>query len=172
LEEELKSLRRLRGDLPGMIEHYRDIDHSAFRGARTRPGLQQLDDHRGSYRQVIVPKLSCFGRSVKELVKLFDLFDREGITLVLLDMNSDTSRGQGQLLRRIMAAFAEYESDVRDYTRANKSLRDLQGRPLNLGGPAPYGYRRVERSYEAHPDVLAAVQRRRGWRNHGAATRG
>ena len=53
----------------------------------------------------------------------FDLFDGDGIALVFLDMNIDTCTSQGRLLRNIMAAFAEYESDVKsDYARANDRM--------------------------------------------------
>ena len=42
----------------------------------------------------MIPKLSRFGRSVSELVRLFDLFDGNGISLVFLDMNIDSSRAR------------------------------------------------------------------------------
>jgi DNA invertase Pin-like site-specific DNA recombinase len=117
---------------------YSDIDYSAFRGARTRPSLEQLVERRKDYSAVIVPKLSRFGRSMKELVRLFGLFDADRVPLVFLDMNLDTSTSQGRLLRHILAAFAEYESDVKaDYTRATHRRIRAEGRPW---GTAPYGY--------------------------------
>jgi DNA invertase Pin-like site-specific DNA recombinase len=121
---------------------YSDIDYSAFRGAKPRPSLEQLVSDRHRYSAVIIPKLSRFGRSVKELVRLFDVFDGDGIPLVFLDMNLDTSTSQGRLLRHIMSAFAEYESDVKaDYARANHRRIRAEGRPW---GVAPFGYRRGE----------------------------
>ena len=96
---------------------YSDIDYSAFRGAKPRPSLEQLVADRSNYSAIIVPKLSRFGRSMKELIRLFDVFDSDRIPLVFLDMNLDTSTSQDRLLRRILAAFAEYESDVKaDYS--------------------------------------------------------
>ncbi len=69
------------------------------------------------FSAIIVPKLARFGRSVMDLVELFELFDHDRVALVFLDMNIDTSPSQGPLL---MAAFAEYESDVKaDYARAS-----------------------------------------------------
>jgi DNA invertase Pin-like site-specific DNA recombinase len=59
---------------------------------------------RHAYGAVIVPKLSRFGRSMKELIRLFDVFDSDHIPLVFLDMNLDTSTSQGRLLRHILAA--------------------------------------------------------------------
>lgn len=124
---------------------YSDIDYSAFRGAKARPSLEELVADRKSYSAIIVPKLSRFGRSVKDLVALFEQFDRDGIALIFLDMNIDTSTSQGRLLRHIMAAFAEYESDVKaDYARANYRHAMQQGRTWGL---PPFGYRAENKRY-------------------------
>ncbi len=121
---------------------YSDIDYSAFRGAKQRPSLTELVEARHDYSAVVIPKLSRFGRSMKEVIRLFDVFDTDGIPLVFLDMNLDTSTSQGRLLRHILAAFAEYESDVKsDYTRANIRRAAEAGRPH--GYIAPFGYSRV-----------------------------
>jgi DNA invertase Pin-like site-specific DNA recombinase len=54
---------------------------------------------------------------VSELVRLFDLFDSDDISLVFLDINGDSSTSQGRLVRHVMAAFTDYESDVSQTTR-------------------------------------------------------
>lgn len=127
-------------------EVFSDIDFSAFRGARPRPSLELLKRRRREFSAVIVPKLSRFGRSVKDLATLFDLFEDDGVTLVFLDIGLDTSTSQGRLLRNIMSSFAEYESDVRaDYFRAAAENRARRGLPS--GGWMPYGYRRARDGY-------------------------
>jgi site-specific DNA recombinase len=121
-----------------LAEVFSDIDRSGFRGATPRPALEELVRRRLEFSAVVVPKLARFGRSMKDLVELFDLFDRDGVSLVFLDMNIETSTSQGRLLRHIMAAFAEYESDVKaDYARANHRLARAEGRPWGL---PPFGY--------------------------------
>lgn len=136
---------------------YSDVDYSAFRGAKSRPSLDELVERRKEYSAVIVPKLSRFGRSMKELIRLFGLFDADHIPLVFLDMNLDTSTSQGRLLRHILAAFAEYESDVKaDYTRANHRRVRAEGRPW---GMAPYGLRKGPEpsSWEIEPETGVVV---------------
>jgi DNA invertase Pin-like site-specific DNA recombinase len=119
-------------------EVFSDLDHSGFRGAKPRPALEELVRRRLEFSAVVVPKLARFGRSMRDLVELFDLFDRDGVSLVFLDMNVDTATSQGRLLRHVMAAFAEYESDVKgDYARANHRLARAQGLPWGL---PPFGY--------------------------------
>jgi DNA invertase Pin-like site-specific DNA recombinase len=86
------------------------------------PGLEDLKQQRRRFSTVIVPKLSRFGRSVSELVQLFDLFDADDVALVFLDLNVDSRTSYGRLLRHVVAAFAEYKSDVRG-SRRNLSRR-------------------------------------------------
>ena len=137
-------------------EIFSDIDYSGRRDSKTRPGLEALKQRRYEFAAVVVPKLSRFGRSVRDLVQLFELFDRDGIALVFLDMNLDSSTSQGRLLRYVMAAFAEYESDVKsDYARANQDHRVRLGLPK--GGPAPYGYVNSEKSLAIDPPRAAVV---------------
>lgn len=139
---------------------YKDIDASGYRGSKPRPGFEALKLDHLDYSAVIVPKLARFGRSMKELVELFDLFDNDGVSLVFLDMNIDTSTSQGRLLRHIMAAFAEYESDVKaDYARANHRLARAKGLPWGL---PPFGYipDRATRSYrikEPEAEMVRAI---------------
>src|ERR687891_2835995 len=136
-----------------LVEIFSDIDYSGYNKSEKRPALNELVRRRHEFSAVIIPKLSRFGRSLKHLTRLFDTFDSDGIALVFLDLGMDTSTSQGRLLRNIMAAFAEYESDVRgDYTRANIRRVLQQGRPF--GGPAPYGYiyDRVDRTYYPQPE--------------------
>jgi DNA invertase Pin-like site-specific DNA recombinase len=59
-------------------------------------------------------------------------------------MNIDSSTSQGRLLRHVMAAFAEYESDVKsDYARTNYALLSRAERAW--GGRPPSGDRDVPR---------------------------
>lgn len=143
-QREIERYCRYRGLLIG--ELFSDIDFSAFRGARPRPSLELLKRRRREFSAVIVPKLSRFGRSVKDLATLFDFFENDGVALVFLDIGLDTSTSQGRLLRNIMSSFAEYESDVRaDYFRAAAENRAHRGLPS--GGWMPYGYRRERNGY-------------------------
>lgn len=155
-EEEITRYCAYKGVTLGAM--YKDIDASGYRGSRPRPGLEDLKLNHLNYSAVIVPKLARFGRSVKDLVALFELFDRSRVPLVFLDMNIDTSTSQGRLLRHIMAAFAEYESDVKaDYARSNHRLARSKGLAW---GRAPFGYilDRISHTFEISAPEAAAVR--------------
>jgi DNA invertase Pin-like site-specific DNA recombinase len=64
-----------------LTEVFSDIDYSAFRGAPARPALEELKRRRKEFSGVVVPKLSRFGRSVKDLIQLFEVFERDGVAL-------------------------------------------------------------------------------------------
>jgi DNA invertase Pin-like site-specific DNA recombinase len=107
--------------------------------SRARPALKELCDHRRTYAAVVVPKLSRFGRSMAHLFEMYTSFSEDGVDLIFLDVGVDSSTSQGKLLRNVMSAFAEYESDVRsDYAKTNAEHAARLGRP---NGMAPLGYR-------------------------------
>jgi DNA invertase Pin-like site-specific DNA recombinase len=140
-----------------LTEIFSDIDFSAFRGAGPRPALEELKGRRREFSAVVVPKLSRFGRSVKDLITLFEQFEGDGVSLVFLDIGLDTSTSQGRLLRHIMSAFAEYESDVRaDYFRAAQDDRARRGLPPT--GWIAFGYKRSSGTYVIHEPHAAIVR--------------
>jgi DNA invertase Pin-like site-specific DNA recombinase len=77
-----------------LVKTYSDIDYSGYRGSRPRPSLEALLKARKNYGAIVVPKLSRFGRSLTDLVKLFEIFDNDRIDLVFLDVGVDTSTSQ------------------------------------------------------------------------------
>ncbi|MFN2491086.1 MAG: recombinase family protein [Actinomycetota bacterium] len=149
----------------GCLQVFEDIDFSGRRGAKPRPALTELLERRHEFSAVITPKLTRFGRSLGDLYELFNRFDDDGIGLVFLDVEVDTRTAGGKLVRNIMAAFANYETDLiserwRDVARYLKK----NGR-RNGGFSTPLGYRydRVSKSYEIVPheaDVVREVFRR------------
>jgi DNA invertase Pin-like site-specific DNA recombinase len=76
-EDEIRRYRRYRQ--VDLIEVFSDIDYSGYRDAKPRPRLEELKVRKHEFSLIVVPKLSRFGRSVKDLVELFDHFDRSGV---------------------------------------------------------------------------------------------
>jgi DNA invertase Pin-like site-specific DNA recombinase len=144
-----------------LVKIFSDIDYSAFRGAKARPALEEFKARRAEFDAVIVPKLSRFGGSVKDLVRLFELFDRDGIALTFLDLNIDTSTSQGRLLHHILAAFAE--SDVKsDYSRQPPYDR-VRGSPTRLAGPLRLHRGRQAQGQDLRDRQAAWLGQRLGW---------
>jgi len=106
-----------------------------------RPELGRLLEavDRGDFDIVVIPKLDRFGRSVRQLHENFARLDRANVRLVSLTESIDTSTSVGRLLRAVLAALAEFESDtIGDRVASVTAARAASGK---AHGRAPYGYR-------------------------------
>lgn len=123
-----------------LAEVFSDVDYSGRRGAKARPGLEALLERRQEFSAVVVPKLSRFGRSLRDLAELFATFDDDGIGLIFLDVDVDSRSSTGRLVRNIMASLAEYEGDLigERWSDIHKHLA-REGR-VPGGTTLPYGF--------------------------------
>jgi len=132
------------------VELFEDIDFTGR--TQARPAFRQMLERRADFDLVIVPKLSRFGRNMKQNLETYDLLESDGIGLAFLDLRVDTTTGAGRLMRNIMTAMAEYESDLigERWKDTHRHLRS-QGRPTG-GTNTPYGYRysKETKTYEVH----------------------
>jgi site-specific DNA recombinase len=124
-----------------------------------RPELARLlaAVDRGETDVVVIPALSRFGRSVRSLHTNFERLDRAGVALVSLTESIDTGTSVGRLLRSVLAALAEFESDVLGERVASvTAARAAKGK---THGRTPYGYRPGPGGIESDP-VEAEIVRR------------
>lgn len=125
-----------------------------------RPQLSRLlaDVDAKAVDVVVIPKLDRFGRSVRQLHENFDRLDRSGVALVSLTESIDTSTSVGRLLRAVLAALAEFESDtIGDRVASVTAARAQSGK---AHGRAPFGYRPAGKDgIVIEPAEAAVVQR-------------
>jgi len=76
---------------------------------RHRPQLDRLLGSLDDVDAVIVPSLDRLGRSTRNLLELYDLFEDRGVALVSLRDNVDTSTPMGRMMRTVLSAVAEFE---------------------------------------------------------------
>ena len=101
---------------------------------RDRPELEKLLDRMTVGDTVVVESLSRLGRSTKDLIELTELFEQNGVHLVSLKEQIDTSTATGKLLFTLMSAIAQFERDViADRTREGLAAARARGR--NGGRP-------------------------------------
>lgn len=97
-----------------------------------RPGLDTLRQVVRSGDQVVIWKFDRLGRSVKDLVEIFNEFKNGGVQLVSLTEGIDTSTPMGQYTFHLCAAMAQMELDtMRERRQAGMALARARGR---LGG--------------------------------------
>lgn len=112
-----QQLSRLRVASPGALEF---VDLAASGRSEDRPSFLKLKAQieTGEISSVHAVKLDRLGRSAQSLLAFFELCGDRAVRVVVLDQAIDTSTSAGRLVRTVLAAVAEFESDlIRDRTR-------------------------------------------------------
>jgi DNA invertase Pin-like site-specific DNA recombinase len=127
-EASVRALAARHGDADVTI--LSDWDKSGRLGRAQRPGYDQLlraiED--GNAHAVYSYSLSRLARSVKELAALFDLCAQHGVALRVDRDSLDTSTASGKMHAHVLAAVAQFESDV-----ASERQRDRYAAKLAKG---------------------------------------
>lgn len=104
-------------------------------GAKSsRPELDRMLSLLRSGDTVVISSLDRLARSTKQLLELAERFDSDGVALVSLHENLDTSTPQGKFIYTVMAAMAEMERSLtrerqREGIEAAKARGESGGRP-------------------------------------------
>jgi len=111
-----------------------------------RPALQELlrDIKSGKIHAVIVTKLDRISRSLKDLLKLFELFHEHDIKFVSITQNIDSSGPFGRFMRDLLGLIAQLEREV----TAERVSGDMHHRAKLgkwNGGIIPFGYTTQQR---------------------------
>lgn len=83
---------------------------------------------------VVVTKLDRFGRSTADLVRILDLWEEKGITLVSLDDGVNTSTSMGRAMAKMIGIFAELENDRRR-ERTEEGIEKAREKGIEFGRP-------------------------------------
>ena len=78
-----------------------------------RPALQQCLNYLREGDTLVITKLDRLARSTLHLTQIADQLDKEGIELVVIDQNIDTTTPTGKLLFTMLGAIAEFENSLR-----------------------------------------------------------
>ena len=121
--------QRYRGwtELPN---RYDDGGHSG--SGLERPALAKLmqDIEAGQVDAVVIYKIDRLTRSLLDFVRLIDMFDRRGISLVSVSQAFDTSDSMGRMILNVLLTFSQFEREliaerVRDSIRTRTPKRKL-----------------------------------------------
>jgi site-specific DNA recombinase len=142
-----------------------DLDDIFEDGGRSgsdmdRPGLAAALARlaAGEAEVLIVAKLDRLSRSLADFASLVRISEVEGWGVVALDLGVDTTTPLGQLVRNIVASFAQFERDlIRERTMAGRLEKARAGEGWISGRP-PYGYRVKGGTLEPFPDEAHVVQ--------------
>jgi len=90
------------------------VDGGESAKSLNRPGLQRLLGlvNAGKIESVIVAKLDRLTRSVKDLCRLLELFEKRKVALISVAESLDTGSAAGRLMITIMGAVSQWEREA------------------------------------------------------------
>lgn len=105
------------------------IDHGISGAKTSRPRLDAMLDQVATGDTIVVYSLSRLSRGMAHLLELADRFERDGIALVSLTEQIDTTTAMGTFTFRLLAALAAMERDLLiERTQAGLAAARAKGR--------------------------------------------
>ena len=99
-----------------------------------RPEYQACMNYLREGDTLVISRLDRLARSVVHLTQLAKRFQNEGIDLVVLDQNIDTSTSTGRLMFNMLASIAEFENDLRQ-ERQTEGIASAKEKGVRFGCP-------------------------------------
>ncbi|WP_306184848.1 recombinase family protein [Streptomyces sp. MK5] len=141
------------------VKVYEDNDVSAFKRNVVREEFELIlkDLRAGLIGGIVAYDLDRLARQPRDLERLIEIYDerpRLEFATVTNDINIGTP--DGRTMARIMVAFANKSSHDASRRIQRKHL-ELAQQGKDSGGPAPYGWRKDDRT-KVHPEAAKAIR--------------
>ncbi len=120
----------------------RQYADGGFTGANTnRPALQRLlaDIELGLVDAVVVYKLDRLSRSLIDFLKLCEMLEKHGVSVVSVTQTINTGTSHGRMMLNVLLSFAQYERELIG-ERTRDKIRAARRRGKWTGGHPPLGY--------------------------------
>lgn len=136
------------------------VEHASGKNLTGRPKFTALLD-RACQEQacIVVSKLDRLGRSVVDVLNVFEQVKNCGAKIKVLDLGIDTSTPTGEMMLTILAAFAQFERRMISQ-RTKDALAAAQAKGVKLGAPKKLSEKdmediRVKRMFSVPPADIA-----------------
>ena len=112
-------------------------------GTMDRPALRQLlaDVAAGRIDVIVVYKIDRLSRSLADFVRMFEIFDRHGVSFVSVTQAFSTSTSMGRLTLNVLLSFAQFEREVTG-ERVRAKIAASKKKGMWMGGTLRLGYDR------------------------------
>jgi site-specific DNA recombinase len=134
---------------------YEDAGISGTKDEREREGLRSLMQaaRSGEVEVVVVTKVDRFSRSMAQFARSVEELDNLGVSFVSVTEGFDSTQLTGQLMRNMLAAFAQFEHG-RIAERMTQGRRAVKAQGYWTGGSVPFGFRPVEDAGNPHKRLV------------------
>lgn len=123
-----------------------------------RPQLDKLKDKLREGDTVVIESLSRLGRSTKDLLALLEEWNGQGVKLVSLKEQIDTTTPTGKLLVTVLSALSQFERDI-IVQRTKEGLESARRRGRNGGRPKadPGNVKKAIKLYHAQTHSIKEI---------------
>lgn len=125
-----------------IVDYYVD-DGISGKNLTERPEVSRLieDVNKGKIKNVLIYKLDRLTRSVKDLIYLVELFDKNNCTFNSQTEKIDTSNAVGRMFVKIIGIFAEFEREnLAERVTLGYEQKTREGNYTNCNGVFGYDY--------------------------------
>ena len=125
-----------------IVDYYVD-DGISGKNLTERPEVSRLieDVKKGKIKNVLIYKLDRLTRSVKDLIYLIELFDKNNCTFNSQTEKIDTSNAVGRMFVKIIGIFAEFEREnLAERVTFGYEQKTREGNYTNCNGVFGYDY--------------------------------
>jgi DNA invertase Pin-like site-specific DNA recombinase len=129
-------------------------------GTLERPMLKRLlaDIEARRIDVVVVYKIDRLSRSLKDFVKLIEIFDGANVTFVSVTQSFNTTTSTGRLMLNILLSFGQYERELTG-ERIRDKFAASRRKGMWMGGYVPLGYDLKDRKLIVNETEAAVVRK-------------
>ena len=110
-----------------------EAEQATGRKISKRPKLQKILE-RKDFDVLICTKIDRLARNIFELQQMIQTFKKNGVAVVFVENQIDTSTANGKLFLNILGSFAEFETEIIS-ERINAGLETAKKKGIKLGRP-------------------------------------
>jgi site-specific DNA recombinase len=136
-------------------------DDGGFSGGNMeRPALQRLlaDIAAGHIDVVVLYKVDRLTRTLADFARLVEIFDAQGVSVVSVTQQFNTTSSMGRLTLNVLLSFAQFEREVTG-ERIRDKIAASKKKGMWMGGNVPLGYDASERTLVVNPAEAETVRR-------------
>src|SRR5262249_30462119 len=124
-----------------------------------RPALKRLliDIEAGRIDAVVVYKVDRLTRSLSDLAKIVEVFDRQDVSFVSVNQQFNTTTSMGRLTLNMLLSFAQFEREVTG-ERIRDKIAASKKKGMWMGGLPPLGYDVMDRKLVLNEREAATVR--------------
>ena len=110
-----------------------ETEQATGRKISKRPKLQKILE-RQDFDVFICTKIDRLARNIFELRQIIEIFEKNGVAVVFVENQIDTSTANGKLFLNILGSFAEFETEIIS-ERIKAGLETAKKKGIKLGRP-------------------------------------